>query len=269
MTARRDLIENPVDNRKQRRFKANEAQSLTCIIEVDGVEASSGTVVDLSNNGLRLLGSGQYREGQLIRISIKTELSTEKLRGEVRYVEPRVGGQTILGCSLNESVSDRVLHELVDQGFLNRRCGPRIQVAFPAKMVFPSQPGRVDAEVRDYSNGGLMIHTDGVIPDDHLLSVVFEGDDDLPFQAKLQWRRLSNQGCLAGLEFVNDDSLQRVVRVLGLSLPSDEVSVIKNSSRGWSVAFSLGLVAVALLTAGFTALQMSGFDLPWAIIFSM
>ena len=98
---------------------------------------------------------------------------------------------------------------------------------------------------------------------------MFDGDDELPLQAKLQWRRFCDQGCLAGLAFVQDDSLERVVRVLGLSLPSDEVSLIKNSNRGLSVAFFIGLVAVALLTAGFTALQMSGFDLPWAIIFSI
>ena len=207
MTARKDSIDDPAENRKQRRFKTNEAQALACCIEVDGQDGSSGTVIDLSNSGMRLLCSEQCRVGQSICVTMDTDLPTTMFHGEVRYVEPWVGGQTILGCSLTESIGDAVLHKLADEGFLNRRSDPRIEVTHSAQMFWPLHPDRVDIELRDYSNGGLMIHTDVAIPDDKRLRVCISGDDDndLCVETKLQWKRVSGNGCLAGLAFVHNE----------------------------------------------------------------
>ncbi|MDB4749514.1 PilZ domain-containing protein [Rubripirellula sp.] len=270
MTDRTVSIEDPADNRKQRRFKTNEAQALACRIEVDGNEASSGTVIDLSNSGMRLLGGGQYRVGQEIRVAMDIDLPTDVFHAEVRYVEPWVGGQTILGCSLTESIGDAVLHKLADQGFLNRRSDPRIEVIHPAKMFWPLHPDRVDIEVRDYSNGGLMIHTEVAIPDDKRLRVCIDGvdDNDLCVETKLQWKRLSGDGCLAGLAFVHHDAPQRVARVLGLTTPSDMKNGTKKSVWDFGSLLYFTLAAVLLLVVGAVVAQISGVNLPWGMIFS-
>jgi len=270
MTARKPSIEDLAENRKQRRFKTNEAQALACCIEVDGVGGNTGTVIDLSNSGARLLCGGQYRVGQSIQVTMDTDLPTDVFHGEVRYVEPWVGGQTILGCSLNESIGDAVLHKLADQGFLNRRSDPRIEVVHPAKMFWPLHPDRVDIELRDYSNGGLMIHTDVAIPDDKRLRVIIDGDDDddLCVETKLQWKRVSGNGCLAGLAFVHNDAPQRVARVLGLTNQDDKTSDAKKSGHGWGKLVFLSVAAVLILVAGAAVLQMSGIEVPWGMIFS-
>ena len=57
---------------------------------------------------MRLLSSGQYHVGAKIRAIMDTDLPTDKFLGEVRYVETWVGGQTILGCILNEHIGDAV-----------------------------------------------------------------------------------------------------------------------------------------------------------------
>ena len=270
MAARNNPIGDPADNRKQRRFKTNEAQALACCIEVEGAEEQPGTVVDLSNSGMRLLCSGQYRVGQRIQVKMDTDLPTDVFQGEIRYVEPWVGGQTILGCRLTENIGDAVLHKLADQGFLNRRSDPRIEVTHPAKMFWPLHPDRVDIELRDYSNGGLMIHTDVVIPDDKRLRVCINDDDenDLCVETKLQWKRVSENGCLAGLAFVHNDAPQRVARVLGINKQDEQD--LEDGKRGSGIAkfLFLGVAAVLILVAGAAVLQMSGAELPWGMIFS-
>jgi len=269
MTVRNEPIEASADNRKQRRFKTNEAQVLACSIEVGGTKSWSGTVIDLSNNGMRLLSSGHYRVGDKIRVVMDTDLPTDEFLGEVRYVEPWVGGQTILGCSLNAHIGDAVLHELADQGFLNRRSDPRIEVTHPAKMFWPLHPDRVDIELRDYSNGGLMIHTDVVIPDDKRLRVCIDGEggSDLCFETRLQWKRVSENGCIAGLAFVHNDAPQRVARILGITT-SNELNTGKNKAgRRLRATLFFGLAVVVLLTVGLAVLQMSGTNSPWGMIF--
>lgn len=269
MTVRTESIETSADNRKQRRFKTNEAQVLACSIEVDGEQSCPGTVIDLSNNGMRLLSSGQYRVGEKIRVIMDTDLPTDEFLGEVRYVEPWVGGQTILGCSLNKHIGDAVLHKLADQGFLNRRSDPRIEVMHPAKMFWPLHPDRVDIELRDYSNGGLMIHTDVIIPDDKRLRVCIdcEDDSDLCVETKLQWKRVSDNGCIAGLAFVHNDAPQRVARVLGITSPNDPNNRKNKTGRGLRAMLFFGLAVVVLLTVGVAVLQMSGINSPWGMIF--
>ena len=258
------------ENRRQRRFKTDEAQVLACRIELPNEEANAGTVVDLSNNGMRLLSNGQFRVGQQIRVIMETDLPTEEFVGEVRYIEPWVGGQTILGCSLNENIGDDVLHTLADQGFLKRRSDPRIEVTHPAKMFWPLHPDRIDIELRDYSNGGLMIQTDVVIPDDKRLRVCIDCEDDTDscVETKLQWKRVTDKGCIAGLAFVHGDAPQRVASVLGINVPGDEDAGKRKSGRGLRTALFLGLAVVLFMVAGLAVLQFSGNNSSWGMIFS-
>jgi len=278
MTVRTHTSDDSTNQRKQRRFKTNEAQVLRCTVDVgehvaedvaEG-EMNEGTVVDLSNSGMRLLCSGTFRVGQTIHIALNTDFPIERFAGVVRYVEPWTGGQTILGCSLDEGIDDVVLHSLADQGFLNRRSDPRVEVTYPAKMFWPLHPDRVDIELRDYSSGGLMIHSDVSIPEDKRLRVCLDSDsdDDLCVETRLQWKNLSDKGCLAGLAFVHHDSPQRVAEVLGLDSGRRVSQVQTTVRRGKGSKLLLaGLAAMLILAVGVAALELSGIKMPWAMIF--
>ncbi|HBV63782.1 MAG TPA: hypothetical protein DEF45_12250 [Rhodopirellula sp.] len=267
MTARKESIEDTAENRKQQWYKTKDMRALTCCIAVEGVDGNTGTVLDLSSNGLRLLCVGQYRVGQRIQVKMDTPLLTDVFHGEVRNVEPRGDGKIIVGCSLNENVGDEVLHKLADQGFLKRRRDARIEVTHSARMFWSQHPDQVHIELRDYSNGGLMIHTDVVIPDDDHLKLIIAGehDNDLCVETKLQWKRVSGSGCFAGLAFVDDDAPQRVARVLGLSNQDDQASEIKKSGSGGQLVF-VSVAAVLILIGGAAVLQMSGIQVPWEIV---
>ncbi|MDE0864978.1 MAG: PilZ domain-containing protein [Rubripirellula sp.] len=270
MSDRNHTFEDPSGKRKQRRYKTNQAQALRCEAEVDSGQVTAGTVVDLSNSGMRLLCSGQFHVGEKIKISLEANSPTDMFIGVIKYVEPWVGGQTILGCNLDGGIDDSVLHKLADQGFLNRRSDPRIEVTHPATMFWPLHSDRVDIELRDYSNGGLMIHSEVSIPDDKRLRVCIDGeeDSDLCVETKLQWKRVSDKGYVAGLAFVHNDAPQRVAKVLGLMSKKNPNEGRKTSRRFVPRMLLVGLAAMLVLSIAIAVLEFSGIKLPWAMVFS-
>ena len=78
-----------------------------------------------------------------------------------------------------------------------------------------------------------MIQTDVVIPDDKRLRVCIDCEDDTDFcvETKLQWKRVTDKGCIAGLAFVHGDAPQRVASALGINVPGDEDAGKRKS--GW------------------------------------
>ena len=261
MTARKDSIEDSADNRKQRWYRTNEMHTLACCIAADGVAGNSGIVLGLSSSEIQVLCRGEYRVGQRIQVKMGADLPADFLRGEVQYIEPGKEGEIILGCSLNEKIGDAVLKTLADQGFFKRRRDARIEVTHSARMFWPQHPDQVQIELRDYSDGGLMIETDVAIPDENHLKLVIAGEDDndLCVETKLQWKRISENGCLAGLAFVDDDAPERVARVLGLTNQGDQASAMNQSEGGEQLVF-LSMAAVLILIAGAAVLQMSGLE---------
>ncbi len=272
MTTRKNSIEARSGNRKQGWCKTDDTQVLGCSIKVDGVGGNTGTVIEVSRSGIRLRSVGQYRVGQMIQVSMNIEWLADGFHGEVRSVEPTGDGETILGCSMNETIGDAVLHKLADQGLLTRRSDPRIQVTHRARMFWQMTPEQVTPEqldilLRDYSNGGLMIQTDVAIPDDNRLRLLIAGEDEkeLCVETRLQWKRASGNGCLAGLAFIDDDSPQRVARVLGLANQDDQASGVQKCGGRGQLVF-LGLAAILILIAGAAVLQISGVDVPWGMV---
>ncbi len=150
------------DRRKERRYKTSDDQRLHCRTSVDEPgqdQIWEGTTVDISPSGMRLLTEGDFQVGQPIWTELKTTRSHGIYRGNVRRIEPWVGGQLILGCSLRDTIPNEVLQELAGEGIINRRADGRFSIAVPATISWPLSPGEIAAEIQDYSSAGMKLHS--------------------------------------------------------------------------------------------------------------
>jgi hypothetical protein len=137
-------------------------------------------------------------------------------------------------------------------------------------MFWPLHSDRVDIELRGYSDGGLMIHSEVAIPDNKRLRVCIDGEKDggLCVETKLQWKRVSDKRYLAGLAFVHNDAPQRVAEVLRLMSKKTPNERRKTSCRIVPRLLLVGLAAMLVLTVGIAGLEFSGIKLPWTMVFS-
>ena len=101
--------EETLCKRKERRFKTCEENGLKCLVFVDVNEPVSGTVIDVSPSGLRLLVEGRPNIGD----PFITELTSNRLHGVfpgiIRRVTPWVDGKYVLGVQLLETIPDSCL----------------------------------------------------------------------------------------------------------------------------------------------------------------
>ena len=195
-----------LNRRKERRFKTAIGQRLQCVCAVSDGQPHEGSVVDISQSGLRVLCTGPFEANQEFTVELKTDdRSLGTYRGQIRRVEPWVGGQSVLGCQLHDKVPSEVLEELARLGIINRRRDVRVSWNQPAKMSWELQPGEIDIQIEDCSLGGLRILANREFPSNVRLRIrINVGDErDAIFDTRPVWQYQREDGFEAGLAFTS------------------------------------------------------------------
>ncbi len=243
-----------LSKRKERRFKTCDGKSLQCDTVVNEDDINHGTVIDISPSGLRLLCEGQFRVGQTISTELRTDRSHGTYRGVIRRVEPWVGGQSILGCQLNDTIPHEILEALAHEGVVNRRRDDRIVWKQPAKMSWELQPGDIDIEIQDCSPDGMKISSRKTIPDDVRVRIHVDIGDQEPMviDARTAWQLEQQDGCLAGLSFTKREIPEALTRILA---EADGTSVAEKKGKRLSLVRRTIWAATAIVVFGLTLLQ--------------
>ncbi len=202
--------------RKEPRFKTCDGQVLGCICAVKNDDPHSGTVIDLSTSGLRMLCEGSFAVGQEFAATLKTDRSHGVFRGVIRRVEPWVNGQSVLGCQLLDAIPEDVLQELAERGIINRRRDQRLEWKQPAKMAWELQRDEIDIDIEDCSVGGLKITSPKAIPDNIRLRIRIHMDDEgeAILSARSVWQSQQDDCFQAGLAFTTREVPPIVTRML-------------------------------------------------------
>ncbi|GAF72127.1 unnamed protein product, partial [marine sediment metagenome] len=216
MNSQELVDDQAIYDRKEPRFKTCDDGLLRCetaVVDVEGLWP--GTVVDLSKTGIRLLCAGRFEVGQSILTELRTDRSHGIYRGVVQRVEPWVNGQSILGCSLTDSIPESVLQDLAKQGAVNRRADGRMTLTHKATVNWPLNPEEIEVELQDYSTGGMKLLTSTTIPDDVRLRIriLLGQQDEVVVEGRLIWKRESSHGCVAGVAFTERDAAQQEGRI--------------------------------------------------------
>jgi len=148
-----------------------------------------------------------------------TELATDEMKGVfpgiIRRIAPWTDGQCVLGCQLLEKIPDELLDELALDGVINRRRDKRVDWTQPAKMSCELRSGEDEIEIRDCSHGGLKICSKSPIPEDVMLRITAEMDDEtIVVQAKTVWQFQSTEGYHGGVAFTSRNVPGGVARIL-------------------------------------------------------
>ena len=245
------------DRRKEPRYKTSDDQRLHCrtAIDVPGQDQIwEGITVDISSSGMRLLSRGSFQVGQPIWTELKTTRSHGVYRGNVRRIEPWVGGQLILGCSLRDTIPNEVLQELASEGIINRRADGRFSIAVPGTISWPLSSEEIDVEIKDYSSGGMKLHSAEKIPEHTRLRVRFEsGGQDITLEAKTAWSRRGDHGWITGVGLVDRDAPTVVAETLAKEEQSKTESASRNGTgtkrHFFTVAAFLALFGYLIFTA--------------------
>ena len=195
--------------RKEKRFQV-ESERLRCRTTSDepgNDHVSEGITVDISPSGMRVLTQGDFQSGQPIRTELLTNRSHGIYRGNIRRVEPWVGGQVILGCSLRDTIPKRVLQELASEGIINRRNDGRFSISHPAKVSWPLSADELDVELQDYSSGGMKVRSCIPIPANVRLRFRFQSSgQEVIVESKLAWAHHFDGDWVSGVTFTQRDA---------------------------------------------------------------
>jgi hypothetical protein len=135
-------------------------------------------------------------------VELITNESHGVYRARVLRLESWTGGQSILGCSLQDTIPNEVLERLANEGVINRRTDGRFRIAQPATVRWPNCPETLQVELRDYSSGGMKLWSSEPIPDDVRLRLSFErGGKEVALIARSVWTRPSEGGWVSGIAF--------------------------------------------------------------------
>jgi hypothetical protein len=215
--------------RRESRYKTNEEGALKCETTVAQDPLRRGTVIDLSTSGIRLLCEGQFEVGQEIFAELATDRSHGIYRGVVRRIEPWVGGQSVLGCSLREPIPESVLQALANEDIVNRRSGDRRGLDESAKVSWPLEQGEFDVELKDFSDGGMKIESSVPIPDNVRLRFRMDIDgEEIVVEAKSMWKQEADDVCVAGVAFTHRDAPGKIAQVFAL------IQEANNTAEKWN-----------------------------------
>lgn len=205
-----------LNKRREQRYEACDDERLQTETFIEFNDPIEGTVIDISNHGLRLLCSGSFVVGQ----PFVTELKTDRLHGVypgiIRRVVPWVEGKSVLGCELFEEIPDDVLERLAREEAINRRRDDRVDWKQSAKMSWELQPGDVNIEIQDFSLSGLKIGSRSAIPDNVRVRIRIElGDgEQMIVDAKTAWQNEHEDGCSVGLAFTKPEIPEYITRIV-------------------------------------------------------
>ncbi len=241
-----------ISKRKEPRFKICDGSTLACDAAVGEKSLSQGSVIDISATGMRLLCKGQFEPGQSFAVELMTNRSHGVYGGKVRRVQPWVGGQTILGCQLDDPIPADVLEDLAGEGVVNRRNDERVVWEHPAQMSWELQPGEIDISIVDYSPGGMKVYSQHEIPENVRLRIRVEtpDDDEIVVAATTVWKTEDDQGFQAGLAFTSRDAPEKIDR---LHRDSEDPTPIANRPR--RIRQSI-MVAAALILLAVTSIPL-------------
>lgn len=234
----------PNNRRKEKRYKTSDDSRLSCRTSIDEPGQDriwEGTTVDISTSGIRLLTEGNFQVGQPIWTELMTRRSHGVYRATIRRIEPWLGGQFILGCSLRDSIPQEVLQELANEGIINRRNDGRFCISHAAKVSWPLNPDELDVQLRDYSSGGLKLESADQIPADARVRLRFQaGGEEVIVEAKSVWCRQTEHGWVTGVALTDREAPNVVAEKLGQNC-MPEPDETQSSSKARPIVTLVGL----------------------------
>ncbi len=221
--------EETLCKRKERRFKTCEENGLKCLVFVDVNEPVSGTVIDVSPSGLRLLVEGRPNIGD----PFITELTSNRLHGVfpgiIRRVTPWVDGKYVLGVQLLETIPDSILETLANESVINRRGGDRVEWRQPAIISWELNTEDVEIEIQDCSRGGLKLFSKTKLPMDANMRILVQvaAGEEMVMEGVTVWERKADavpvEGWHYGLAFTRKEIPAAVRKVLGELDPVEDL----------------------------------------------
>ena len=242
------------NQRKERRFVTCDQERLQTETFIEFEEPVGGTVIDISQHGLRLLSCGKFQVGQPFVTELKTDQLHGVFPGIIRHVQPWMEGKSVLGCQLLEPIPNDVLETLARDNVINRRDDQRYVWNQDAKMSWELSSGEVDVQIEDCSQSGLKVVSQVPVPDDVCVRIRISAPDQesVSVAARTAWQYECDESYSLGFAFTKRETPKLIRDVLGKAKPKLESADSDQPQSSLQPGF---LVAATVLICGAAIIQ--------------
>jgi hypothetical protein len=198
-----------------------------------GRQQRDGSAVELreiSATGVVLLIAAPPKLQGAYQISLTSRKLREPLEFEVRieWMQPNAGGVWQVGCVIQHPLDDHAFARLLSSGVLERRSTPREPARIPVEFqLSPTRP-RIQALVRNISEGGLCCLTTSCPPESTREVCIFASPEDAEIRIplKVRWSMPAGSEYFIGCQFVRstDFAVLRRLQSLHTDTPCPGVS---------------------------------------------
>lgn len=168
-----------------------------------GGDATEVRLDNISTGGAQFTAPCRMRKNALVRISLRTQDGlTLGMNAIVRWAIVDSQGW-VCGCQFEDELESEVLSQLAESGVLDRRRNQRIPVLLECSAVFAGNPEKVNCRITDYSNGGVCLKSDVLVPLGYKVRVaVSDAGEKAEVYGVVQW--VDEQQKLMGIEFLRE-----------------------------------------------------------------
>lgn len=167
-------------------------------------ETVEGRLVDLSTGGAKVAVARSLKFSEAIGLRIlvpEMELEID-VAAQVCWMRSATGDQWVVGCSFTPKISDELVVQLAQRGYVERRRDRRHEIALPANACWQLEKGRIPVEVRDCSTGGFCIATEKAGDIGTQIQVTLSGQEEpRVITGRIQWQVKVHDKILIGCAY--------------------------------------------------------------------
>jgi len=253
-------IQSQEFSRGESRYRAGELGRARVLVErPEAPEAGplAAAMVDLSAGGVRLALEVPLKFSEIVRLRFEHDRAPLNLSmtATVRWIRSSPDDRWTAGCSFSPLLPAECMHELFEQGLLERRRSRRHPVRGSLLAHWELSPAPAPAELVDLSTGGFAIRCAGAVSPGGRINVSYTRPDGTQpsCEAKAQWCLQTGEAFVVGCEFVTSAGFPLLQEVA--ERPTEVAPVPPaRPRRGLPVEAWLGL---AIAAAGATAWWLS------------
>lgn len=158
---------------------------------------------NISTGGAQFTAPCRMKKDSVIRLSLKTRDGlTLGINAIIRWAIVDSQGW-VCGCQFEEELESSVLSQLAEEGVLDRRRYQRIPVLLECQVVFEGTPEKRKCRIMDYSNGGICVKAESLVPTGHKARVsVADAGEKAEVYGVVQW--VCEERNLMGIEFLRE-----------------------------------------------------------------
>jgi PilZ domain-containing protein/SLA1 Homology Domain 1 (SHD1) protein len=215
----------------------------------DGSEPFPAELIDISHHGAKFGMSicPRFQESLRLQIDIPSRNVHYEGVAQVRNIRSNGTDGWLVGCAVQPPFSNAVHSRIAAAAGTNRRESPRQSISLSATLRRPLELDTTDARLLNVSAGGICVWSEAEVETGDRLSIGLVGPDQQAHsvEARVLWRMVAPDGCMAGCSFNNTSSYATVLSCIA-EQPAEISKAIRAARPTSRLIMATAILAIVL-----------------------